>query len=289
MTQLTETQLQENLAAARVAAIEVRRLVDAGAEPADARAVWLQRRWDELQQQHPMVSMPYRFTMDPKDPYRTTSIRESVVVDPRNIVDAGSQRWGTINNRPHIFDLVLSELDRAIDTDQLGEWHTRFAGRSLSLLATNGPFGPIYEVHEGGRHRSMMARALQLPYLVSDVTSRGLPGPDVEIQFPIGESGFTMKDLAYYEGLVHAGIATRAGISVEGSLWAVLPAATAEFDWRFDPPEQLRQTSQIYAAIYPRFAVEYPDAMGEPATDRGFARMMRAIRRGQFHLRRYIT
>ena len=116
---------------------------------------WLDRRWDELNTEHPPAWMSRDVTVG-----AVRGDRGAHLIAVPLILQGGRERlWGDVNNRPDSYRQIVQGL---LD-DPFELWYSRMG--QVSLERYDGPFGPTYAVCSDGRHRVHAAKALELPYL----------------------------------------------------------------------------------------------------------------------------
>lgn len=194
---------------------------------------WLDRRWDELNAEHPPAWMSRDVTVG-----AVRGDRGALLIAVPLILQGGRERlWGDVNNRPDSYRQIVQGL---LD-DPFEQWHSRM-GR-VSLQRYDGPFGPTYAVCSFGRHRVHAAKALELPYLSARVDQIWeSPRAGAEVSGTDRKHMTLLADLGLITDLRHL-----------PSLSVATLACDLDVPWALDPPESVCRISRDYAAAYPRY------------------------------------
>lgn len=165
-------------------------------------------------------------------------------LDPRQVLKTGfDTTWGQFGNRAGMPADVVTKLLTSTDPAQ---WLRRFLdpGNSIKLLRYTGTQGPVYEINQDGVHRTHVARMLELPLVLAELSHyplsrtlaphRGVPGwGDEEAATVASRALAQLWPGVLARGLAAGSVSERDGrpvLHLEGTLpapWLVSPARTA--------------------------------------------------------------
>lgn len=204
---------------------------------------WLEARWAQLKQTRPLVTLPWRSRLNPAgNPVSSLSERAVAVA---SIVDIDREMtWGHLNNRMHVFGEMLDALLEAHASDDWEPWVKRWTWDSISVHATAALNTEIYRIDTGGRHRSMMAAALELPMLPAQVSRSIAPDPYSPYAVPLAEP----FDRRHAESVARAENAEAGAGSGE---WVVHPGVDHAIDWWYDAPQHVEIVASAFRRTHP--------------------------------------
>lgn len=212
--------------------------------------LWLDARWETLNQSRPIVPFSYVFSAE-------TSAREyaSTDADLSLIAHVDHElRWGVVNNRPESFSHIMNGLLEGFHHGSYEQWFQKMD--RIQLCEIPGLYGPLYRIDTGTRHRLHTLMGLGLDAFPAEVTCM-TQSPIIDLTYHTGNQrgipsfqhlGVTEIPSQMARALVHTGYLEQ----LDATRFRVLRELPGP--WLFSYTwEGIESASKRYRLSYPQY------------------------------------
>lgn len=216
-------------------------------------STWLAQRWESLNAIEPTVPIHNLYGTGAQLDSVPKSIRTAQIVCIDN-----HDRWGQISNdsNPRAFQYfvgLLNDTERAASHGKM----TRIM-EGIQLIGVTGPQGSLYAYHSDSRHRTSMAKALELESVNARVTETDMAAVGTKLLMWGGPNyGTPVSASRRAVERVHPELLHRAGfLDKTGHEWVgtYTVARSLTCAWMLECPSTVAAISNRYAQAYPEFA-----------------------------------